>query len=591
MLQEKDYQQMPAWDLSDLYSSRDSKELQEDLAFIEKEANDIQKQYQGKINQLDGQGLAALLERYEISTDKFYRIASFAFLSYTTQMHQQEVATFYQNTQEKLNDISSKLIFMTLEINLLDEQKLQEMIAQSPELARYQPWLRDVRVHKDFQLSEKEELILHEKSMTGRRAWVRLFDETMADLKYPVEGKELSFSEAVDKLSSADPKVRESAGRAIAEVQQTNLKLFTLITNTLAKDKSISDNLRGYQRPITPRNKSNYIEDEVVDSLIATVKSNYKAISHRYYAWKAQQMGQEKLMWWDRNAPLSAEDSREYPWEEAVDMVLAAYEGFSPEIGEVARKFFDNNWIDVPPRKGKRFGAFAHPTTPSAHPYLMLNYMGKVRDVMTLAHELGHGVHQYLARKQGALIAPTSLTLSETASVFGEQLTFRSLLKQEPDPTKRKMLIAGKVEDMINTVVRQIAYCDFETQLHDARRKGELSPEQISAIWQQVSQESLGPSIDLSEGYQCTWSYIPHFLHSPFYVYAYAFGDCLVNSLYQCYASGKVSDFEAKYIELLSAGGAKWHKELLAPFGLDASQPDFWQQGLNMLIELIDELE
>ncbi|MBV9522092.1 MAG: M3 family oligoendopeptidase, partial [Alphaproteobacteria bacterium] len=432
--------------------------------------------------------------------------------------------------------------------------------------------------------------LLHEKSVAGRAAWVRLFDETMAMLRFPLDGKALTSAEILHLLSEHDPAVRAKAAGVLSEVLGQNARTFALITNTLAKDKEIEDRWRGFKRPISSRNLSNFVEDEVVDALIAAVRAAYPALSHRYYRLKAKWFGVEQLESWDRNAPLPEEDDRIIPWSDAERTVLDAYAAFSPDLAEIGRRFFANRWIDAPVRAGKAPGAFAHPTVPSAHPYLLLNYLGKPRDVMTLAHELGHGVHQVLAAAQGALMADTPLTLAETASVFGEMLTFRALLGRESDPKRRKIMLAGKVEDMLNTVVRQIAFVEFERRVHDERRAAELTPDRLSEIWLEVQRESLGPALKLDGLYRHYWTYIPHFIHSPFYVYAYAFGDCLVNSLYAVY-EGAHPGFAGKYLDMLRAGGTLRHKELLAPFGLDAADPGFWDKGLSVIRRFIDEIE
>ncbi|MEL6216417.1 MAG: M3 family oligoendopeptidase, partial [Pseudomonadota bacterium] len=369
-----------------------------------------------------------------------------------------------------------------------------------------------------------------------------------------------------------------------------NIRLFTLITNTLAKDKEISDRWRGFKDVADSRHLANRVEAPVVNALVDAVTDAYPRLSHRYYVMKARWLGMDKLAHWDRNAPLPEKPERVIAWDEARDMVLNAYGEFAPRMADVARDFFDKRWIDAPTRPGKGSGAFAHPTVPSAHPYVLLNYQGKSRDVMTLAHELGHGVHQVLAADQGVLMARTPLTLAETASVFGEMLTFRRLLGETADPKERKALLAGKVEDMLNTVVRQIAFYKFERKVHEARREGELTSDKIAELWMSVQAESLGPAIEFKPGYETFWAYIPHFIHSPFYVYAYAFGDCLVNSLYALYEDAHPG-FVEKYFDMLSAGGSKHHSELLAPFGLDASEPAFWRKGLSMIEGLIDELE
>ena len=384
--------------------------------------------------------------------------------------------------------------------------------------------------------------------------------------------------------------MRRDAATALGKVLSDNVRLFAHITNTLAKDKEIEDTWRNFARPVSSRNLANYVEDDVVDALVAAVRGAMPDLSHRYYRLKARWFGQDRLDYWDRNAPLPDDENRAIPWDQAVTKVLDAYGRFSPELAAVGRRFFDQAWIDAPVRPGKAPGAFAHPTVPSAHPYLLVNYQGKVRDVMTLAHELGHGVHQVLAGAQGHLMADTPLTLAETASVFGEMLTFRKLLDEAPAPRERRVMLAGKVEDMINTVVRQVAFYEFERRLHDKRRQGELLPDEINALWLGVQGESLGPAIRFDDGYGVYWTYIPHFLHSPFYVYAYAFGDCLVNSLYAAYHNAH-EGFAEKYLAMLRAGGTLRHKELLAPFGLDASDPAFWDKGLGVIRGFIDELE
>ncbi len=505
-------------------------------------------------------------------------------------MSDSEIGRFFQTLQERVNAITSGILFFTLEINRLGDAELAEKLTD-PNLAHYAPWLRDVRAFRPHQLADDIEKLLHEKSIAGRSAWVRLFDETMAGLRFPWQGGEkLTNAEVLHLLSAHDPAIRKRAADVLGEVLGQNVRNFALITNTLAKDKEIEDRWRGFKRPISSRNLSNFVEDEVVDALIAAVRGAYPALSHRYYRLKAKWFGVERLDFWDRNAPLPDEDDRIIPWPEAQHTVLEAYGAFSDELATIGSRFFTGRWIDAPVRPGKAPGAFAHPTVPSAHPYLLLNYLGKQRDVMTLAHELGHGVHQILAGAQGALMSDTPLTLAETASVFGEMLTFRALLAAERDPKRRKIMLAGKVEDMLNTVVRQIAFVEFERRVHDERRTAELTPDRLNEIWLEVQRESLGPALKLDGLYKYYWTYIPHFIHSPFYVYAYAFGDCLVNSLYAVYQGG-APGFAEKYLAMLRAGGTLRHQELLAPFGLDASDPAFWQRGLSVISGFIDELE
>ncbi|WP_288902419.1 M3 family oligoendopeptidase [uncultured Sneathiella sp.] len=580
---------LPEWDLSDLYPSRTSPELVEDLDTAARDAKAFAEQYKGKLTALDGQELYLAIAKYEEIGELEGRIMSYAYLVYAGNMSDPEIGKFFQTMQEKISAIGTDLLFFTLELNRIEEDRLQAMYEGSS-LKKYEPWLDNVRALKPYQLADDIEKLLHEKDISGRSAWVRLFDETIAGLKFNVDGEEMSSQKALHLLSNPNGEIRKKAAKSIGKVFGENVRLFSLITNTLAKDKSIEDEWRGSPEPAAMRHLSNQVEAEVVDALSEAVQAAYPTLSHRYYAIKAKWMGQEKIDYWDRNAPLPDSDDRLIPWEEARDTVLEAYGRFSPALSDLGRQFFEKPWIDASVRPGKSPGAFAHPTVPSVHPYLLLNYQGNIRDVMTLAHELGHGVHQLLAAPQGGLLANTPLTLAETASVFGEQLTFRALLEKEADPDKRRIMLAGKVEDMLNTVVRQIAFYEFEKRLHEARRKEELSPDQIGEIWMAVQKESLGPAIRLHDEYQYYWSYIPHFIHSPFYVYAYAFGDCLVNALYAIYQEAE-SGFQDKYFDMLKAGGTLRHKELLAPFNLDASDPAFWSKGLSVIEGFIDELE
>jgi oligoendopeptidase F len=580
---------LPEWDLSDLYPGRDSTALKSALDGTAAEATAFAKRYQGKLATLSGEALGGAIKEYEHLRETLERVMSYASLVYAGDMSDPEIGRFYQMMQERVTDIGSTLLFFTLELNKLEDADLTEKL-RAPALAHYAPWLRDVRVFRPHQLSDELERMLHEKYVAGRAAWTRLFEETMAALRFPVEGKDLTSAEALHLLSEPDPKLRKAAAKSLGEVLGKNARLFALITNTLAKDKEIEDRWRHYAKPISSRNLGNYVEDEVVDALIAAVRASFPRLAHRYYRLKAKWFGVETLAYWDRNAPLPEEPHRVIPWPEARDTVLAAYGRFSPELAKIGKRFFDGRWIDAPVRPGKSPGAFAHPTVPSAHPYLLLNYQGKTRDVMTLAHELGHGVHQVLAGAQGALMADTPLTLAETASVFGEMLTFRALLAAETDPKSRKVMLASKVEDMLNTVVRQIAFVEFERRIHDERRQGELTPDRIGEIWMSVQGESLGPAIAFEDEYKVYWTYIPHFIHTPFYVYAYAFGDCLVNSLYAVY-QGADQGFAEKYLDMLRAGGTRRHKELLTPFGLDAGDPKFWDKGLSVIAGFIDELE
>ena len=586
---------LPEWDLSDLYASPDAVDVSKDVEEVRAASIAFKAKYDEKLDALSGDALAEAIAAYERIEDTLGKLSSYAQLLYAGDMSDADIAQFYQNISEDVTEISTETLFFTLSINRESDAWLEALYKESEALRHYKPWLDTVRAYKPYQLSDDLETLLLEKSSTGRGAWSRLFDETVANMRFDYEGESLSSAEILDKLSHKDGAVRKSAAKIIGEEFGKYAPTFSLITNTLAKDKDIEDKWRNFDAPISSRNISNQVEDEVVDTLLSTVEKNYKNLSHRYYAIKAKWLGSETLNYWDRNAPLPEDDDSLYTWDEAVSLVLEAYAAFSPELAKIGKEFFDKGWIDAPVRDGKSPGAFAHPTVPSAHPYLLVNFQGKTRDVMTLAHELGHGVHQVLSAQQGALMADTPLTLAETASVFGEQLVFQSILNAEKDANRRKIMIANKVEDMLNTVVRQIAFCGFETSVHAERKQGELTAERIGEIWMDVQRESLGPALQFDDEYANYWMYIPHFIHSPFYVYAYAFGDCLVNALYAEYqtqsASDNAKDFEQKYINMLRAGGTLRHKELLAPFNIDISKPDFWQQGLDIISSYIDELE
>lgn len=580
---------LPRWDLRDLYESPESPRLQTDLEQADEDSRAFAQAWRGKLAQANGAAVASAIAEYQRIDEVLGRAASYAQLLFAANSADARIARFSQSVNERLTAISTHLLFFTLEMNRIPDDVLARQLSD-PALAHWEPFIRDLRVFRPYQLSDEVESVLHEKSVTGAAAWNRLFDETMASLRVSLDGEDLTLGTALDRMSSPDRNVRARAAKAVGETLTERLRLFSLVTNTLAKDKAITDTLRHYPRPTSARNCANMVEDAVVDALVQAVTTSYPRLSHRYYALKAKWLGVEKLQYWDRNAPLTTQAEPLVPWKDATAQVLGAYEGFDPRMGEIGRRFFDNPWIDAPPVPGKASGAFAHPTVPSAHPYLLLNYRGRTRDVMTLAHELGHGVHQVLAGQQGYLMSGTPLTLAETASVFGEMLTFRALLDAQTDPTRRRLMLAAKVEDMLNTVVRQIAFYRFETLVHDERRAGELLPERIGEIWRQTQAESLGPAFEFAPEYDVYWTYVPHFIHSPFYVYAYAFGDCLVNALYDVFQSGHPG-FQDKYLDMLRAGGTKRHRELLAPFGLDAADPGFWNRGLDVIAGFIDELE
>jgi oligoendopeptidase F len=585
---------LPEWNLADLYSGIDAPEVARDLEKMDADCVTFETDYKGKLatgtaNEDGGKWLAEAVRRYEAIDDLAGRLGSYAGLVHAGDSVDPAISKFYGDVSERLTAASTHLLFFALELNRVDDDILNRAM-QAAELAHYRPWIEDLRKEKPYQLDDKLEQLFLEKSQTGYSAFNRLFDQTISGLRFKVGAKELAIEPTLNFLADRDGAKRKAAAEALAKTFKANERTFALITNTLAKDKDISDRWRGFKDVADSRHLNNRVEREVVDALVASVRAAYPKLSHRYYSLKAKWFGKKRLAYWDRNAPLPFAATDTIGWPDARNMVLTAYRGFSPDMADIAERFFTDRWIDAPVRPGKAPGAFSHPTTPSAHPYVLMNYQGKPRDVMTLAHELGHGVHQVLAAKNGALMAPTPLTLAETASVFGEMLTFKRLLAQTKNAKQRQALLAGKVEDMINTVVRQIAFYSFERAVHTERKNGELTATRLGEIWLSVQGESLGPAIEIKAGYENYWMYIPHFIHSPFYVYAYAFGDCLVNSLYAVYENA-AEGFAERYLDMLAAGGTKHYSELLRPFGLDAKDPKFWDGGLSVIAGMIDELE
>ncbi|UWR38740.1 M3 family oligoendopeptidase [Sulfitobacter sp. W074] len=580
---------LPEWDLSDLYTAEDAPELKRDLDWLEDSCARFATDYQGNLAALDAKGLLDCVLRNEKINQVAGRIMSYAGLRYYQQTTDSGRAKFMSDCQEKITDYTTPLVFFTLELNKLPDDHLAKLLDENPDLARYKPVFDRIRAMKPYQLSDEMEKFLHDLGVVGD-AWERMFDETIAGLEFEVDGETLNIEGTLNFLTDPDRNKREAGARELADVLGRNIRTFARVHNTQVKEKEVIDRWRGMETPQTGRHLSNHVEPEVVEALRNAVVEAYPKLSHRYYELKRKWLGLDVMQVWDRNAPLPMEDPKVVDWAQAEATVMEAYTAFDPRMGELAKPFFTKGWIDAGVKPGKAPGAFAHPTVTDVHPYVMLNYLGKPRDVMTLAHELGHGVHQVLAADQGEMLSSTPLTLAETASVFGEMLTFRKMLDKAKTQAERKVLLAGKVEDMINTVVRQIAFYDFECKLHEARRGGELTPDDINALWMSVQAESLGPAFEYMDGYETFWAYIPHFVHSPFYVYAYAFGDGLVNALYAVYAEGE-EGFEEKYFDMLKAGGSKHHKELLAPFGLDASDPAFWDKGLSMISDMIDELE
>ena len=590
---------LPEWSLQDLYEGFDAKDMTADQDFVRQEAQDLAQKWKSRLHEASAKDLADIISRYEVICEKLGRMTSFTDLAFAADMSEAETGRQAGVMREIESEISAQLVFVELELATLDDDLMAQHLSD-PALAYWAPWIRIVRAFRPHQLSEDMETMLLERQPAGRLAWIRLFDETAASLKFPIDGAMVGEAEILDMMTDPDPEVRQKAGLSRSQVLADNSRLMTLIFNTIAKDKSVDDKWRQFDRPVSSRNLANDVEDEVVDALAEAVTTRMPDLTHRYYAIKARWMGKDQLPWWDRNAPVPGEDNRKFSWDEAKDLILSAFEEFDPSMAEIAGWFFDRGWIDAPTRDGKASGAFSHPTVPSAHPYILMNYSGNTRDVMTLAHELGHGIHQVLAAPKGHLMCSTPLTLAETASVFGEMLVFRKLLSITEDPVQRRALLAGKIEDMLNTVVRQIGFHNFEVKFHDARKNGELTQDQIADLWMETQADALGSAIKIDDSYRPIWGFIPHFIHVPFYVYAYAFGDCLVNALWQVYAksdqnpSGQAEEktqFVNQYLNLLRAGGTQRHDVALAPFGLNARDKDFWNLGLDMIAGMIDDLD
>ena len=581
--------ELPIWDLTDFYENPDSKKLSKDTKQVKILCKKFERKYEGKIKYLNAVSLLRAILELEKISKKIGHIISYAHLLHNENLENEKNKIFFQNMEEKITEYSSSLVFFGLELNDIEEKHLQKIL-KNKKIKIFETWIKNARMFKPHQLNKELEKLLLDKDITSRDAWVSLFDDTIASLRFPFRKKKLSSVEILYLLSEKNPSKRKEAAKSFGKILGQNVKLFSTITNTLAKDKSIDDKWRKYPNPVREMNLSNVVEDEVIETLCKSITSSYSKLSHRYYAMKAKWFGVKRLKYWDRNAPLPFQSNKTFKWKEAKVIVQNAYSSFHPNIGKIVKKFFDKSWIHAPVIKGKNPGAFSASTVPSVHPYILVNYQGKTRDISTLAHELGHGVHQFLAqKKQGYFNADTPLTLSETASVFGEMLTFQSILKNENNQKEKKSLLANKVEDMLNTVVRQVAFFEFEKKIHEKRKKSELSVNEICSLWVETQKESLGPSISFEDEYKYYWTYIPHFIHSPFYVYAYAFGDCLVNSLFAVYQDG-LEKFEKKYIQLLEAGGSMRYRKLLEPFNLDPSKSDFWYKGISVIESFIDQL-
>jgi oligoendopeptidase F len=582
---------LPHWRLEDLFETPEDPAFKATLAEAKAKTADFVKVFGGQnLEKLSGDDLYQAILAYESLSETFGKLGTYTFLLFSENRNDTARAQVYQNTREALQALESDLIFFTLALCALSETHVQNLYQTHQGMARYQPWLDQVRVFKPYTLEETSEKLMHDLHITSRDGWIRLFDQVIARLRFSYRGETMTETQVLHLMNtSSDSDVRRDAGLAFAAGLETQKDTFALIMNNLVKDKATEDRWRTFPSPSAARHLQNQVEGEVVETLVSAVKDAYPRLSHRYYQYKATWLGQETLNFWDRNAPLPQVSQPTYTWDQAKDIVLSAYEAFSPEMAAIGRRFFDQGWIHAAPQAGKDSGAYSHPCVPSVHPYILMNFKGSQRDVMTLAHELGHGVHQVLSADQGYLMSDTPLTIAETASVFGEMLTFQDLLKAAQNPEQRRALIASKVEDMLNTVVRQIAFHTFETKVHAARGQGELSADDLATLWMQVQTESLGPAVTLADPYQIYWTYIQHFIHSPFYVYAYAFGDCLVNALYATYQQ-QPEGFTEKYIAFLKKGGTQRYDVMLGAFGLNPKDPSFWQRGLSVIEGLITEL-
>jgi len=581
---------LPAWDLSDLYDDIKSPKIEKDLEKYRKSSVSFAKKYKGKLANLSAEEFLNVLKACEGLSKISSRLGGFAYLNMSTQMKNQEAMAFYQNISEKLTEYYKPMVFFSLELNQVPEATIKKWL-KNKDVAFYKPFIKRVRKYKKYELSEPVEEILLEKSVTSSEAWVRLYEETSSRLVFEVDGKKYNDAEIAKLLLDKDANIRHKAGAEINKVAKENAPLFSFVYNMIIKDKAIEDNKRGFKSPVSARNLAEEVDDTMVEALAKTVKANYKNIAHRFYRLKAKWLGVEKISYWDRNAPLPFSSDVTYSWKDAVDTVLKGYYGFSDKLGMIAQEFFDNAWIDVPPRDGKRSGAFCSAPLASEHPYLFLNFAGKQNDVLTLAHELGHGCHHQLRTKNGDLNERSRMTTEEVASVFGEMLVFQNMLSNIKDDKAKLCLIASKVSDMINTAIRQIAFHFFETRAHEERKSGELSEDRLCQIWLEEMKDSLGDYVQVDDNCKYIWSNVGHFFFLPFYVYAYSFADCLVNSLYQVNTENKVENFADKYLELLSKTAIGEYEEILKPFGLNPKDSGFWQKGLDLISAYIDELE
>ena len=581
---------MPEWDLSEYYKGTDDKQIDKDIKKYAQLAAAFAKKYKGKVVALDAKAFVAALKEIEDISKLGSKLGGFAYLNSTTRLMDAKASALYQKVSETLSEAGTDLLFFSLEYNKMDEKAIRKL-EEDKDVKTYAPYLKRVRKFKPYELSEDVEKTLLEKDVTSGSAWVRLYEESMARLSYEVDGKKYNDAQISRLCLSPDAELRAKAGKEINKVSKDNSFNVCYIYNMIMKDKAVEDKKRGFKLPMSARNLSEEVSDETVNALAQTVRDNYKNIAWRFYKLKAKLFGVDKIQYWDRNAPLPIEDDKSYSWEEAVQTVLKAYNEFSPKLYNVAKEFFENPWIDVAPKDGKRSGAFCSGSLVEEHPFLMLNFVGKRNDVLTLAHELGHGCHHQLRRKNGTLNETTRMTTEEVASVFGEMLVFQSMLNNAKSDDEKISLLAMKINDMINTAIRQIAFHFFETRAHDERQNGELSSERLNQIWLEEMKESLGPSVEVDENSAYIWEQVGHFFFLPFYVYAYSFADCVVNSLYCLKLQNKVENFEDKYLELLSKTAIGDYKEIFAPFNLNPESHDFWQGGLNLISYYLDQME
>jgi oligoendopeptidase F len=584
---------LPEWNLADLYAGRDDPKIETDLVAA-KAANDELASLEGLFLQArsEPQRLGVLLDRgiklYEQATNGLWGVGAYAGLAASTARDDPAWAKFEADLRARSSQIAAESLFFSLELNQLEDGELEAAFLAHPAATRWVPWLRRLRLSRPHELTADLERYIVDRGPAVSN-WVRLYDETLAKLQAKVGKETLTLPEALNRMSDPDVKRRKAAADGLAQALEERASTQALVMNTLAFEKQVEDRWRHFDNPAQSRHLANEVDADAVDALEQAVVEAYPRLSHRYYALKAKVMGRETLDYWDRNAPLTAATPKAYDWTEAQGIVLESFQTLAPKFADTAQTFFDQPWIDARPRAGKQSGAYSHPVTADRHPYVFMNYMGERRDVLTLAHELGHAVHQTLCAPLGTLLADTPLTLAETASIFGEGLVFDRLLA-EATPKDRLGLLAGKIEDGLNTVVRQIAFHRFERRFHEARLEGELSPDQIGQLWLEVMAESLGPAVVLNEGYEHYWAYVSHFVHAPFYVYAYAFGDLLVRGLMEKRRENPET-FAPLYEELLAAGGTRTYVEALKPFGLNPREKAFWAAGCAQLERLVDEFE